>query len=90
MVAIGDAVAAGADSLAPEPLKMARQHLAAATTEEQAKHTDRAALLAREAVADASFARAEAERVAAEHARAAAAAQLNQLTSGLSGPSARQ
>jgi Domain of unknown function (DUF4398) len=81
MAAIAEAVSAGADSLAPEPLKMARQHLAAATSEEQAKHADRSVLLAREAIADASYARAEAERVSADHARAAAAAAVDQLTS---------
>jgi hypothetical protein len=81
MAAIVEAAAAGADSLAPEPMKMARQHLAAATSEEQAKRADRSALLAREALADASYARAEAERVTADRTRAAAAAQVDQLTS---------
>ncbi len=81
MAAIAEAVAAGADSLAPEPMKTARQHLAAATSEEQAKHADRSALLAREAFADASYARAEAERVTADRARGAAAVQVDQLTS---------
>ena len=90
MAAIADAVAAGADSLAPEPLKSARQHLAAANTEQQAKHADRSALLAREAIADATYARAEAERVQADRARAAAAAQLNQLTSTSSTAGVRQ
>lgn len=86
MAAISDAVAAGADSLAPEPLKMARQHLAAATAEEQAKHAERAGLFAREAVADAAFARAEAERISADRARAAAASELDQLSGTATGP----
>ena len=89
MAAITEAAAAGADSLAPEPIKAARQHLVQATAEEQAKHTDRAALLARETIADASYARAEAERVAADHARTAAATQLDKLTSGEESGSAR-
>jgi len=77
--AVADAVNAGADTLAPEPLRMARQRLVAAMAEEQGKHLDRAGLLAREAIADAGFAKAQAERIAAEHARAAAAAQLQQV-----------
>jgi hypothetical protein len=81
MAAIADAVAAGADSLAPEPLKIARQHLAAASTEEQAKHSDRAGLLAREAIAEATVAHAQADQITAERARAAAAQQLEQVTS---------
>jgi hypothetical protein len=80
--AITDAVAAGADSLASDPLKLARQRLALATTEEQAKHADRGALFAREAVADATYARALADRVTAERGRAAAAAQLDSVTVG--------
>jgi hypothetical protein len=91
MAAIADAVAAGADSLAFEPLKLARQRLAAATTEEQAKHADRAGLFAREAIADASYAKAVAERITADRARAAAAAQLNQVSAGTSpGPGAQR
>jgi hypothetical protein len=82
MAAIADAVTAGADSLASEPLKLARQRLAAAATEEQGKHADRAGLLAREAIADASYAKAVADRVTADRARAAAAAQLNQVSAG--------
>jgi hypothetical protein len=80
MAAITEAVAAGADSLASEPLKTARQRLSAATAEQQAKHEDRAGLLAREAIVEASYARAVAERYSAERARAAAAAQLEQLS----------
>lgn len=82
--AVAEAVDAGADSLAPEALKSARQHLAAATAEQQAKHEDRAGLFAREAIADAVFARAESERIMAERARTAAAGQLDQLTTGAS------
>jgi Domain of unknown function (DUF4398) len=81
MAAIADAATAGADSLAPEPLKMARQHLTEASSEEQAKHTDRAGLLAREAIAEATLAHAEADRINAERARAAAGQQLQQVTS---------
>jgi hypothetical protein len=88
--AIVDAVNAGADTLAPEPLRVARQRLIVATTEEQAKHAERAALLAREAIADAGYAKAQAERIAAEHARAAAAALLRDVPAtpapGASGP----
>jgi len=87
--AVADAIAAGADSLASEPLRSARQRLVAATTEEQAKHPDRAGLFAREAIADASYAKAVAERMMAERARAAAAAQVDSLSSGAAaGPGA--
>lgn len=81
MAAIAEAAAAGADSLAPEPLKMARQHLAVANTEEQANHADRVGLLAREAIAEATLAHAQADEITAERARAAAAQQLQQVTS---------
>ena len=86
--AIADASAAGADSLAEEPIKLARQRLALATTEEQAKHADRAGLFAREAIADATYAKAEAERIVAERARAAAASQLEPVSTGTGGGSA--
>jgi hypothetical protein len=81
MAAVAEAAAAGADSLAPDPLKLARQHLAAATSEEQAKHADLAELLAHEAIAEATFAHAEADRISAVRARAAATQQLEQVTS---------
>jgi hypothetical protein len=83
--AIAEASAAGADSLAPDPLRIARQRLTAAANEVQAKRADRAGLFAREAIADATYAKAVADRVIAERARAAAAAQLDQLSASSSG-----
>jgi len=77
IAAIADAVSAGADSLAPDALKLARQRVAAATVEEQSKHGDRAVLSAREALADAAYAKASAERTSAERAQQAAAAALD-------------
>jgi hypothetical protein len=63
---IQDAVAAGADSLAPEPLTSARQHLAEAQAERQGKHPDRAPVTAHQAAADAIYAKALAQCLAAE------------------------
>jgi hypothetical protein len=83
--AIAEATTSGADSLAPDPLRIARQRLTAAANEVQAKRPDRAGLFAREAIADAMYAKAVADRVTAERARAAAAAQLDQLSASSSG-----
>jgi hypothetical protein len=74
---ISEAQQAGADSLAAEAMTSARNNLAAA----RAAGGNRAALLARQAQADARFARAEAERVRADRARTEAAAALRAITS---------
>jgi hypothetical protein len=79
---IQTAVAAGADSLASEPLATARQNTAQAKTLLADGKGDRAALTARQAVADAVFAREEARRITADRARAEALASLNALPPG--------
>jgi hypothetical protein len=79
---IAEAVTAGADSLAAQPIASARQNLADAKSLANDGKGDHAALEARAAVADAIFARAEARRIAAERTRAEALASLNQLPPG--------
>jgi hypothetical protein len=68
---IADAAAAGADSLAAEPMNAARQHLANAQAERQGPHRDRAPMSARQAAADAVYAKALAQCVTAERTLAA-------------------
>jgi hypothetical protein len=75
-VRIADAVAAGADSLAPEPLTSAKQHLAEAQSERQGKHPDRAPVSARLAEADAVYAKALAQCMSAERSLASEQAAL--------------
>jgi hypothetical protein len=65
-ILIQDAVASGADSLAPEPLASARQHLAEAQAEYHGKYPDRAPVTAHQAAADAVYAKALAQCVLAE------------------------
>ena len=77
--AIDNASAAGADTLAAEVMRAARQHLADAQVELRDKHADRSGLRARQAMADALYAKAQAERVMAERARSAEEAQLEQV-----------
>jgi hypothetical protein len=77
--AIDNAASAGADTLAADAMRAARQHLADAQIELRDKHSDRAGLRARQAVADALYAKAQAERVLAERARAAEETQLEQI-----------
>jgi hypothetical protein len=79
---ITQAQQAGADSLAPEALTMARQQLAAAQADRSANRTDAATFKGRLAAADATYARALAERVKAERARDAAQAALQEATRG--------
>ena len=76
---IAEAQQAGADSLAAEPLAMARQNLAAAQSLLQNRQTDRAALKAQEAAADARFAREQALRVRADREAAQARGALSAL-----------
>lgn len=76
---IQDAVVAGADSLAPEPLTAARQHLAEAQAERQGKHPDRAPESAHLAAADATYAKALAQCLTAEHTLRAEQAALAAL-----------
>jgi Domain of unknown function (DUF4398) len=79
---IDDASKAGADSLAPDALQSAKAHLAEADAAQKSGAKDKAAMAARLAVADASYARAVAQRVMAERARASEQSQLKSLSSG--------
>jgi Spy/CpxP family protein refolding chaperone len=76
---IDDASAAGADTLAHDAMLAARQHFADAQIELRDKHTGRAMMRAREAVADATYAKASADRIMAERSRNAEEALLQQL-----------
>jgi hypothetical protein len=76
---IEEASVAGADTLARDVMASARQHVADAQIELRDKHTERASLRAREAVADATYAKALADRIMAERSRAAEEALLQQL-----------
>lgn len=76
------AVEAGADSLAAEPLATARQNTAQAKTLLADNKGDRAALTARQAAADAVYAREEARRMMAERAQAEALESLRELPPG--------
>jgi hypothetical protein len=76
---IEDASVAGADTLARDVMASARQHVADAQIELRDKHTARASLRAREAIADATYAKALAERIMAERSRSAEEALLQQL-----------
>jgi hypothetical protein len=67
--AIDSARAVGADSLASEPLQSAQSNLVIARDSERQGKRDRAAFKARLAQADATYARALAERTAAERRR---------------------
>ena len=77
--AIDAAASAGGDTLAADAMRAARQHLADAQIELRDKHSDRAGLRARQAVADALYAKAQAERVMAERARDIEQTQLEQI-----------
>ena len=79
---IAEAVAAGADSLAPQPLAAARQNMEEAKTLLNDRKSSQAALEGRAAAADAIFAREESRRIAAERQRAEALASLNELPPG--------
>ncbi|MFN2400715.1 MAG: hypothetical protein ABR543_19080 [Gemmatimonadaceae bacterium] len=76
---IAEAQQAGADSLAREALATAQQNVAAAQTELRNNNNDRAALKAREAAADATFAREQARRVLADREQARARGALDAL-----------
>jgi hypothetical protein len=77
--AIDAAASAGADTLAADAMRAGRQHLADAQIEFRDKHNDRAGLRARQAAADALYAKAQAERVMAERARTTEQARLDQI-----------
>ncbi len=76
---IEEASVAGADTLARDVMASARQHVADAQIELRDKNTARASLRAREAVADATYAKALADRIMAERSRSAEEALLQQL-----------
>jgi hypothetical protein len=76
---IEEASVAGADTLARDIMASARQHVADAQIELRDKHTARASLRAREAVSDATYAKALADRIMAERSRSAEEALLQQL-----------
>jgi hypothetical protein len=78
---IAAAANAGGDSLAVDAMTGARAHLAAAR-ESEGKSDRLAVLRARQAAADAVYARALAERVLAERARARARAAVDALGPG--------
>ena len=73
---ISDAAAAGADSLAPEQMKSARQLLGDAQTERHGPQRDRAPMTAKLAGAQAVYAKALAQCVLAERTLAAEEAAL--------------
>jgi hypothetical protein len=77
--AIADALRSNAESLAPGPLGSARQNLADARAQFQIGNRERAALLARIAVADAILAKEQARRAAAEQARDEVRAELERM-----------
>ena len=81
-VLIQEAERAGADSLAAEALGSARQNLNEARAARDSRDNNRAALRARQAQADATYAKEAAERTRAERDRAAAEAGLRQLPPG--------
>ncbi|MGI8496504.1 MAG: hypothetical protein ACR2OG_02830 [Gemmatimonadaceae bacterium] len=77
---ISEAQQAGADSLASAAMASARQNLATAQAELGTNHNNnKAALKAREAAADASYARAQTERTMAERQEAQARQALSSL-----------
>lgn len=76
---IAEAQAAGADSLAAAQIAEARRHLGLAQGEQVARKTDRAALHARSAQADARYARSVALQKAAERSQAEAQSALQAL-----------
>ncbi|HWZ60458.1 MAG TPA: hypothetical protein VNW46_15870 [Gemmatimonadaceae bacterium] len=79
---IDDATKAGADTLAPDALQSAKAHLAESDAAQKSGAKDKAAMAARLAAADATYARAVAQRVTAERMRSAEQAQLQSLTTG--------
>lgn len=81
---IDEAAKAGADSLAPDAMKSARAHFAEADAADKSKAHDHAAMAARQAAADATYARAVAQRITAERMRAAEQAQLQSLSTSTS------
>lgn len=70
---------AGADSLAPDPLGIARRQLADAQAQAQAGRSARASVSAQQAAASAIFAKSEADRVRSERDKAIALAALQAL-----------
>ena len=76
---IGQAVAAGADSLASDGMAAARQNLATARSMNTGSTRDRAALAGRRAAADAIYAQERSKQVMAERTQAQAKASLDAL-----------
>jgi hypothetical protein len=72
----------GADSLASAEMASARRYLESARADAQSRNDGRAAVRARQAAADAIYARAVARRTTAERQRAAAEASLKALPQG--------
>ena len=79
---IQDAVRAGADSLAAEAIAAARRNVTESQVAQRGHDANRAALFAREAQADATYAKAAAERAKADRARTDAEAALKALPPG--------
>ena len=79
---IQDAERAGADSLAAEAMAAARRNVTEAQVAQRGRDGNRAALFAREAQADAIYAKAAAERARADRARTDADAALKALPPG--------
>ena len=77
--AITDAQSAGADTLAAAVMKDARMHLDAARSQASLRKNGEAELHAREATADARFARATALQLTAERNRTEAQSALSAL-----------
>lgn len=80
--ALADAQAAGADSLAADALAQARKTLDEARQKQQGRESDRAAIIARRAMFEASYARALAERELAQRARAEAQRAIESVPPG--------
>lgn len=79
---IQDAERAGADSLASEAMASARRNVTESQVAQRGRDANRAALFAREAQADATYAKAAAERAKADRARNDADAALKALPPG--------
>jgi hypothetical protein len=80
--ALAEASDVGADSLASAEMASARRYLESARADVQSRNDGRAAVRARQAAADAIYARAVARRTLAERQRAQAEASLKALPQG--------
>ncbi|MEJ7812256.1 MAG: hypothetical protein WKG32_17725 [Gemmatimonadaceae bacterium] len=79
---IAEAQAAGADSLVADVMASARQNLANAKAQAQGTTRGRAALAARQAAADAIYAREQVKRIMAERTQAQAKSAFDALPPG--------